>query len=300
MQNISSISLRLFPGNISVFDNISVYGSLIIICLFLLKVFIDSFISTIFSILFYVVYFRVEERFLIEIYAYFDPKTFKKNRKTFFGMLVLPFLYIISFIFTFFTAEIPNTKNFISTYVLATSVSGLILLTSSFVKCLFFCLDLISHKSFQKGILGLIQRFFSIAKSVFVTYFWLNYLNFGSKYSVLVCIYNRENWVLLTYTVFKCFYLIIVILDFYFALGTYSQDMFFSIVDEEVDGMCSICLQEIKDPVRTQCSHIFCIDCLKTWIYHNNYCPYCRATFSNQKMEFYNGRLPVSASVCSF
>ncbi len=46
---------------------------------------------------------------------------------------------------------------------------------------------------------------------------------------------------------------------------------------------CSICLDDLKNPRRTQCNHIFCYKCVYNWINEENYygeknnsCPLCR------------------------
>ena len=44
------------------------------------------------------------------------------------------------------------------------------------------------------------------------------------------------------------------------------------------DEVCSICL-ESKNMVRTDCSHIYCDECLKKLMNKSNTCPVCRAEF---------------------
>ena len=46
---------------------------------------------------------------------------------------------------------------------------------------------------------------------------------------------------------------------------------------------CSICLDDLKNPRKTQCNHIFCYKCVYNWINEKNYygeknnsCPLCR------------------------
>ena len=47
---------------------------------------------------------------------------------------------------------------------------------------------------------------------------------------------------------------------------------------------CSICLDDLKNPRKTQCNHIFCYKCVYNWINEKNYygeknlsCPLCRS-----------------------
>ena len=61
--------------------------------------------------------------------------------------------------------------------------------------------------------------------------------------------------------------------------------------------ICSICLDDFKNPRRTQCGHIFCYDCIWEWKNEENYygvkketCPLCRSkigllTRVNMKMK---------------
>ena len=46
---------------------------------------------------------------------------------------------------------------------------------------------------------------------------------------------------------------------------------------------CCICLEEVLNPRKTQCGHIYCYDCIYNWINEKNYygeknksCPLCR------------------------
>ena len=41
--------------------------------------------------------------------------------------------------------------------------------------------------------------------------------------------------------------------------------------------ICPICMNECESPVKSNsCNHIFCFDCLGTWLEINNKCPMCR------------------------
>lgn len=39
---------------------------------------------------------------------------------------------------------------------------------------------------------------------------------------------------------------------------------------------CAICLEDIKEPHKTKCNHVFCKDCIVKWSNVNNTCPMCR------------------------
>jgi len=48
---------------------------------------------------------------------------------------------------------------------------------------------------------------------------------------------------------------------------------------------CPICLIEIKqtDFHITSCNHIFCKNCIDTWLHNHNNCPICRHILKEQK-----------------
>jgi hypothetical protein len=45
------------------------------------------------------------------------------------------------------------------------------------------------------------------------------------------------------------------------------------------DVECAICLNNLKRPVETPCSHWYCHDCVMTWQARNGDCPICRTSF---------------------
>lgn len=54
------------------------------------------------------------------------------------------------------------------------------------------------------------------------------------------------------------------------------QDLL-SKINENYNHICPICFNECKSPVKSiSCNHIFCFDCLRTWLGINSKCPMCR------------------------
>ncbi|CAI5456412.1 unnamed protein product [Caenorhabditis angaria] len=46
----------------------------------------------------------------------------------------------------------------------------------------------------------------------------------------------------------------------------------------EYDGqICTVCHEEMTQPIRLECNHIFCKVCIETWLDRNTTCPMCRA-----------------------
>ena len=51
------------------------------------------------------------------------------------------------------------------------------------------------------------------------------------------------------------------------------------------NNLCTICYDEIKNKAITMCCNTkFCIECISTWLYSNNKCPFCRANISNSNI----------------
>ena len=49
--------------------------------------------------------------------------------------------------------------------------------------------------------------------------------------------------------------------------------------------ICNVCLDPVKDPVVTQCGHLFCWPCLFRWLNtHHRDCPVCKAGVSRENV----------------
>ena len=44
---------------------------------------------------------------------------------------------------------------------------------------------------------------------------------------------------------------------------------------------CAICMDNLKNPIILECTHIYCGNCIIKWIMNNTNCPYCRTTISS-------------------
>jgi hypothetical protein len=69
------------------------------------------------------------------------------------------------------------------------------------------------------------------------------------------------------------------------------------------DSDCPICFDKIKDKdsIETECGHIFCHKCIKTWLEQNNQCPYCRMTIVDKEEKFIvNGDEKLGELITSF
>lgn len=47
---------------------------------------------------------------------------------------------------------------------------------------------------------------------------------------------------------------------------------------------CSICYSNFKSKTTLNCSHSFCVDCIKKWSEKKNTCPLCRITFTKKEI----------------
>lgn len=74
----------------------------------------------------------------------------------------------------------------------------------------------------------------------------------------------------------------------------FSEAKFNEAVDSIIQGLdipCTICLEQVDEPLITLCMHIFCIDCITEWMKKNNSCPICREPLRLDMDLFY---LPIS------
>ena len=49
---------------------------------------------------------------------------------------------------------------------------------------------------------------------------------------------------------------------------------------------CSICLSDIHSDFKLHCGHVFCTNCIATWLHEKLSCPYCRAAVSRSDRVF--------------
>lgn len=48
------------------------------------------------------------------------------------------------------------------------------------------------------------------------------------------------------------------------------------LIDKIDDFTCPICSDLAYPPLKTQCGHLFCVECLTAWVKENKNCPCCR------------------------
>jgi len=59
--------------------------------------------------------------------------------------------------------------------------------------------------------------------------------------------------------------------------------------NELTETMCPICQSQYKDPIVLPCKHIFCEECVSSWIDRNASCPMCRCKLSVRQSHFRDG-----------
>uniref|UniRef100_A0A914CDT0 RING-type domain-containing protein n=1 Tax=Acrobeloides nanus TaxID=290746 RepID=A0A914CDT0_9BILA len=52
---------------------------------------------------------------------------------------------------------------------------------------------------------------------------------------------------------------------------------------------CTICFGEFTSPIKLKCGHIFCSECIRTWLDKEVTCPVCRAVVTKEDNSFKNG-----------
>jgi hypothetical protein len=56
--------------------------------------------------------------------------------------------------------------------------------------------------------------------------------------------------------------------------------------ERKLDSNCPICMEEPQQPIRnTNCTHVFCYDCLELAVLRKNNCPMCRTLFSANYLQ---------------
>jgi hypothetical protein len=48
---------------------------------------------------------------------------------------------------------------------------------------------------------------------------------------------------------------------------------------------CTICISQISNPIRTQCNHFYCYDCISSWSQMNDRCPLCKVLLNNDMVR---------------
>lgn len=68
----------------------------------------------------------------------------------------------------------------------------------------------------------------------------------------------------------------------------------------EVDYVrqCTICFGDFDSPVKLSCGHIFCDECIATWLDKEHTCPMCRATVAQEDNTWKSGRTTYSPQIC--
>ncbi len=64
----------------------------------------------------------------------------------------------------------------------------------------------------------------------------------------------------------------------FFYINNYHNNLYFIIM------ICSICYSNFKSKTTLNCSHSFCIDCIKKWNEKKNTCPLCRVIFTEKEI----------------
>ncbi|MCP9266223.1 RING finger and transmembrane domain-containing protein 2 [Dirofilaria immitis] len=69
-------------------------------------------------------------------------------------------------------------------------------------------------------------------------------------------------------------------------------------VGEEDSTQCTICFNDFCNPIRLSCGHIFCEECIGTWLDNEHTCPMCRATVAQEDNMWKSGDTTYSPQLC--
>uniref|UniRef100_A0A0K0G4I4 RING-type domain-containing protein n=1 Tax=Strongyloides venezuelensis TaxID=75913 RepID=A0A0K0G4I4_STRVS len=56
------------------------------------------------------------------------------------------------------------------------------------------------------------------------------------------------------------------------------------------DSQCGICYSNFTNPIKLDCNHIFCKECISTWFDRKDTCPLCRTMVNKFKNEYKDGQ----------
>ena len=87
------------------------------------------------------------------------------------------------------------------------------------------------------------------------------------------------------YTVIKLVHIFSRFTELCAALRFFFRDQYYgnSVSHSELtDTQCPICQEEVEDPIRLHCNHVFCEGCITSWLDRHPTCPMCRARITTQ------------------
>ncbi|VDK32941.1 unnamed protein product [Gongylonema pulchrum] len=68
--------------------------------------------------------------------------------------------------------------------------------------------------------------------------------------------------------------------------------------EEDYSLQCTICFNDFCNPVRLTCGHVFCDECIGTWLDNEHTCPMCRATVGQEDNTWKSGETTYSPQLC--
>ena len=158
------------------------------------------------------------------------------------------------------------------------------------VKCFLLGLNVTDLRALRRGLFGVIERLFLIARTILVSTDWMGLLK-GSK--------------AIGATIFWCFrlffgvWLLIDLSRAVYAFAKTATPVYTRAVP--TDDNCLICYCPYENPVALRCGHVFCQPCIDTWLRNRRTCPHCnKPAVTACDVEFKDGSFPVAALLACF
>lgn len=219
--------------------------------------------------------------------------------------------------------SISPDNSLFSIYLTSLLQSLVFFMISSCLKCFLLGSGLVKLTSVRRGMFGVFQRIFILARNMIVLPIWadffssteihfINLSNDSSSQQIFsmtrrtidqVIKANKPFWCL-SYFAMKCFLQLILLGDLGAVIRDYSlhQGIEYQHVDDkEVNDECVICLDTPFEPVKLTCGHIFCYSCIYRWFQNHDTCPTCRTKIGEQShIEFSDGYTPLITLFSTF
>lgn len=185
-----------------------------------------------------------------------------------------------------------SKSGFIDVYLRCFLKSTLILNAAAALKCVLLGFGVADLRALRRGLFGVIERMFLIARTLLVSCDWTSYLHRAGK--------SRESSI---FWFIRFFFLVSLLEDLCVATHAFAMlsTPIYTRVTPPDNENCPICCCSYENPVALRCGHVFCQACIDRWLCNGRTCPTCtQPVVTAQEVEFKDGSFPVEALLTCF